>query len=64
MGILIYATYRLVNQVRFGNHLAIAAMKDAMDQHCRNAVEGHARSTAVLDGRFNDIRQVRRRIEA
>jgi hypothetical protein len=52
VGILVYATYRSTNLFRPKGGADPTVAKDAMEQFCRDAVEGHALSRKILDARW------------
>ena len=50
--ILVYATYCATNHYRQKGGASFGTAADALEQHCRQAVEGHSSSAALLDGRW------------
>ncbi len=57
--LLVYATYRVTNHYRSSRHCPCTeAAADALAQHCKNGVEGHAASRRMLDFRWLQAAQV------
>jgi hypothetical protein len=52
VAILVYATYRSTNLFRPMGGADPSVAKDAMEQFCRDAVDGHALSRKILDARW------------
>ena len=48
-GVLVYATFMASNYYRSRNKPSRMAAMDALEQHCKNAVRGHASSARILD---------------